>query len=80
MSELDAGLNRQEATAWANLWSLGTTSSDGTVRFSTPDLVDAIDRIVAAEMRALLALHPGGSLNYWVSRRADKLESPAVDL
>jgi hypothetical protein len=43
-------------------------------------LAAAAPIIVAAELRALLALHPGGSLNYWVSRRADELEHPAVNL
>jgi hypothetical protein len=63
-----------------HLWSLVITAADVAVRPSEGDVNQSVDRIVAAEMRRLLALHPGGSLNYWVSRRADELEHPAVDL
>lgn len=72
-------MNLTPEAARALLWDIVATSSDATARFTAADFDQAVDRIVAAEMRALLALHPGGSLNYWVSRRADELEHPAVN-
>jgi hypothetical protein len=66
-------------TARERLWNLVVAAVNSAARPSEPYLRQAVDRIVAAEMRELLALHPGGSLNYWVSRRADELEHPAVD-
>jgi hypothetical protein len=73
-------MNLTPETAREHLRSLVITAADFGTRPNEDDLNQAVDRIVAAEMRALLALHPGGSLNYWVSRRAEELEHPAVDL
>jgi hypothetical protein len=68
-------MNLTPETAREHLLSLIMTSADVAVRPSDDDVNTIVDRIVAAELRALLARHPGGSLNYWASRRADELDA-----